>query len=454
MKEEDVGIYTALGENADFVHRVNQACEKAASNIVQRVQEVGATPVPQAQGFFAEVWHSETFNVDTVLKRMKNVSAEIPKSNALKSPDIIVKDNGKIVQEVSSKYYGKSGKPLDRAGQTVEAQKGYGDQTRLGPADQYKDAQEYLDRKIAKDSVNRPENARDLEEVSEKLADRVKHGKAESQPLGRKESEAKFKETQKEKQIEIQPQIDASKIVEESLRSGAIAAGITISVAVAPRIYNALVHRNRTGEWPPDVMKSLFKGTASKSAEAGLRGAVATSLTMSAKAGLLGETLRTVDPTVIGTLTFITFEGAKDFIKFKNGDMSGELFANGMMQKSVAATAGAYGATIGQAIIPVPVVGAMIGAMVGSLVAQHGYQFLDIATEAYFRTENLKEMIQTNSLLAKEWNLFISNYDRWIERKLHFEEEKQRWDDRFNRNQKNSEYLNSQLLEALEINDD
>ena len=82
MKEENIGIYTALGENADFVHRVDQACEKAASNIIQRVQEIGATPVPQAQGFFAEVWHSETFNADTVLKRMKGVWAEIPKSNA------------------------------------------------------------------------------------------------------------------------------------------------------------------------------------------------------------------------------------------------------------------------------------------------------------------------------------------------------------------------------------
>ena len=246
MKEEDIGIYTALGENADFLHRVNQACEKAANNIVQRVQEVGATPVPQAQGFFAEVWHSETFNVDTVLKRMKNVSAEIPKSNALKSPDIIVREDGKIVQEVSSKYYGNSGKPLDRARQSVEAQKGYGDQQRLIPADQLEDAKTIADRKIAKDSDTRPENARDLEEVRDKLTDRVKHGKAESQPLGRKESEAKFKETQKENQIEIQPQIDASKIVEESLRSGAIAAGITIAVVqsqetVEERLANLMV---------------------------------------------------------------------------------------------------------------------------------------------------------------------------------------------------------------------
>ena len=454
MKEEDIGIYTALGENADFLHRVNQACEKAANNIVQRVQEVGATPVPQAQGFFAEVWHSETFNVDTVLKRMKNVSAEIPKSNALKSPDIIVREDGKIVQEVSSKYYGNSGKPLDRARQSVEAQKGYGDQQRLIPADQLEDAKTIADRKIAKDSDTRPENARDLEEVRDKLTDRVKHGKAESQPLGRKESEAKFKETQKENQIEIQPQIDASKIVEESLRSGAIAAGITIGVAVAPRIYNVFVHRTRSGEWPPDVMKLLSKGTATKSAEAGLRGAVATSLTMSAKAGLLGEAMRTVDPTAIGTLTFIVFEGAKDFLKFRNGDLSGELFADGMMQKSVFATAGAYGATIGQIIIPVPIVGAMVGAMVGSILAKHGYQCLNILTESYFRTKYLKEMIQINFLLAREWDLFISNYDRWIEKTLHFETEKQKWNACFNNNQKRGEYLSGQLHEALEMNDD
>jgi hypothetical protein len=454
MKEKNIGIYTALGENADFVQRVDEACEKAASNIIQRVQEIGATPVPQAQGFFAEVWHSETFNADTVLKRMKGVWAEIPKSNALKSPDIIIKEDGKVMQELSAKYYGSSGKPLDRAGQSVNAQKGYGDQGRLIPADQHEDAKEFLKRKIAKDSINRPENSRDLQEVRDNLTDRAKHGKAESQTLGRKESEAKFKETKKENQIEIRPQIDASKIVEESLRSGAIAAGITISVAVAPRIYNTLVHRNRSGEWPPDVMQSIFQGTGKKTAESGLRGAVATSLTMSARAGFLGETLRTVDPTAIGTLTFIAFEGAKDFVKYKNGEMSGELLANGMMQKSVAATAGAYGATIGQVVIPVPIVGAMIGAMVGSIVAQNGYQFLDVVTEAYFRTRELEEMIQVNYLLANEWSVFVSSYDRWIENAAQFERERWIWDGRFNNNQIKNEFLNSQLREALEIDND
>ena len=223
MEDDNIGSYTAIGYNADFVHSVDRACEKAASNIIHRVQEIGATPIPQAQGFFAEVWHSETFNVDSVLNRMKGVWAEIPKSNALKSPDIIIKEDGKVVQELSAKYYGSSGKPLDRAGQSVNAQKGYGDQGRLIPADQHDDAKEYLKRKIAKDSINRPENAQELQEVRDNLTDRAKHGKAESETLGRKESETKFKETKKENQIEIRPQIDASKIVEESLRSGAIA---------------------------------------------------------------------------------------------------------------------------------------------------------------------------------------------------------------------------------------
>ena len=124
------------------------------------------------------------------------------------------------------------------------------------------------------------------------------------------------------------------------------------------------------------------------------------------------------------------------------------------MQKSVAATAGAYGATIGQAIIPVPVVGAMIGAMIGSIAAQNGYQFLNVVTEAYFRTKELEEMIQINYLLANEWNIFIASYDHWIENATQFEREKRIWDERFNNNQIKNEFLNRKLREALETDND
>jgi len=421
MNPKDIGIMSSIGENAEFLHRVQAACDQAGKNILQRVAELKDVSPPFAQGNFAEAWHAETFNVDTVLNRIEDVKAHVLKSNGYKSVDIAITDNGQTVNKYSLKYY-KNGKA------SVDAQKGFGDQGRVIPGDQMPEAKDYLDKQIptdyAKGSENRTENAKELEVIQERLTDRIHHRNAESEPLGRKDAETKFKEAKREDNIIIHPQIDMAKIAEESLRSGAIAAGITISLAVAPRIFNSIVYRCKEGEWQPDTLKSVFDGTASVGAEAGLRGSIATSLTMAAQAGLLGESMRAIDPTIIGTMTYITFEGAKDFTKYSRGEITGEVLADGLMAKSVAATTGAYGAVIGQVIIPIPIVGAMIGAMVGSIAAQNGYRFVNVVTESYFRSEQIKAMTQINVALAKQWNDFLLNYNDWIVRNQYYQAQK------------------------------
>lgn len=425
MKERDIAILSSIGLNAEFLNRVELACEKASNSIVQRVNELGSMATDTAQGFFAESWHAGTFNVDAVLHRMDNVAAEITKSNGPKSVDVLLRDYDydKVVEEIGSKYH-KNGK----AG--VDAQKFYGDQTRLIPTDQMEEAKRYIDRQILKDistgKDNRIANAQELENIRNRLTDRIKHGNAESRPLGREESEIRTKEVRRTGEIDIQPQIDATKIVEESLRSGAVAAGITISMFIAPRIYNTIVHRCRSGDWPPNAIQSIFRGIGNKTIEAGLRGGIATSITMSAKAGLLGGAARNLDPTLVGTLTFIAFEGAKDFSKLMKGELTGELFADSIMRKTVSATAGTYGAFFGQMVIPVPIIGAMVGAMLGSIIANHGYQFLDNVSEAYFRTAEFEQMKKINICLAGEWNTFISDYEQWAKKDFQYKVEKQK----------------------------
>jgi hypothetical protein len=414
MKNKDIGIFSSIGENANFLNRVQKACDIASENLLKRATDLGNRAADIAQGNFAESWHAETFNVDAMLNRMDAVAAKVLNSTESKSVDIAIQKHGETVTEYSSKYYAK-GKA------SVNSQKGYGNQERLIPSDQMEEAKAYADRQIIKDTYsdkpNRIQNAKDIEEVKEKLTDRLSHKEghktAESEPIGRKENEQQYKAAKRGENIDIRPQIDAAKIAEESLRSGAVTAAITLSITVAPRVYNHIVHRVREGEWPPDSVKTIFEGAASATGEAGLRAAVATSLTMSAKAGLLGQAMRTVDPTIIGTLTFIAFEGAKDFSKFRSGQISGEIFADNIMSKSTTACAGAYGAAIGQAVIPIPILGAMIGAMVGSISAQYGYKFLDTASEAYFRSVEFAKIKEVNLLLALEWNQFLTNYENW-----------------------------------------
>lgn len=451
MKQKDIGIFSSIGENADYINKIQAACDKASENIQQRVSELGNIPVDKAQGLYAEAWHAETFNADTVLNRMDGVKAEVLKSNGYKSVDVTVTDNGETVANYSLKYY-KHGKA------SVDAQKGYEGQERLIPSDQVKDGSEYLKKQIAKDRStgreNRIDNAQDLEDVQNNLTGKINYGEAESESLSRKEAEKKLKEARQGEHVEIQPQIDAMKIADEALRSGAVAAGITISMTVAPRIYNSLAFRYKQGEWPPDALKTILEGTASAGTEAGLRGAVATSLTMSAKAGLLGEAMKSADPTIIGTMTYIAFEGVKDFNKYSKGEITGEILADSLMAKSVGASAGAYGAAIGQAVIPVPIVGAMIGAMIGSIVAQHGYQLLDTVAESYYRSKEFEEMKNINFALANQWNELLINYNNWLSTNKYYQEQKNIYINGVNQLDAIEAKVNTELNNALGGNDE
>ena len=450
MKDIDIGILAATGENAEFVHRVEEALNKASENITKQTLALGNGLSPQYKGNFAEIWHAETFNADAVLNRMDNVKAEVLNLNTYKSPDITVKVDGKTASEISLKYWSK-------AKQSVDQQKGYPGQERLIPDDQVNEAQEHLKRQIPKDYAtgreNRIKNAQKLEEIQENLTSKVKHGDAESQKLDLKESERKLKAVRRGESLDLQPQIDMHNIVEESLRSGGIASAITIGMAVAPRIYNHIVLSCKEGRWQPDLLKNTFQGTGDKALEAGLRGSIATSITMSAKAGLLGEATRAVDPTLVGTLTFLVFEGAKDFSKYRKGELDVEHLTDSLMRKSVTATAGAYGATIGQIIIPIPIVGAMCGAMVGSIIAQNGYEFLNKFTDLYFRSEDFEEMKIVTVGLSSEWNYFVSSYDDWQAKSLRYQEEKQKHLSDLSKVDIINHDLNQQLLSALEKDD-
>lgn len=158
---------------------------------------------------------------------------------------------------------------------------------------------------------------------------------------------------------------------------------------------------------------------------------------------------------LIGSLTFMAFEGAKDFSRLARGKITKEIFADSIMLKSVSATAGAYGAAIGQLAIPVPIIGAMIGAMLGSIIAQNGYQFLNKITDAYFRTAEFEQMKQINKLLVCEWNTFLNDYEIWLQKNRQYEIEKEKIKTEIEREDDLNDVLNKKLLQSLkEVNDE
>ena len=87
-----------------------------------------------------------------------------------------------------------------------------------------------------------------------------------------------------------------------------------------------------------------------------------------------------------------------------------------MLRKGASATAGAYGAAIGQALIPVPLVGAMIGATVGSMSAQFGYRLLEITVDQWWEAEEFEALLQATGSLTSSWNDFLLEFAGWYSR--------------------------------------
>lgn len=84
------------------------------------------------------------------------------------------------------------------------------------------------------------------------------------------------------------------------------AATISLMLKVAPEIYKAISYLIKNGEIDGERFKKIGFAAVSGGAEGFIRGTVSSALTTCCKAGLLGETLKSVDPTIIGTVTVLT----------------------------------------------------------------------------------------------------------------------------------------------------
>lgn len=443
------GVYGLAFDLDAFMHQVDDACEKAVKTIKNGSKRVRNTPVPQAKGNYAEYHHAATFNVDAALKRMNNVKAHVLESNKDKSPDVVITKNKNKIREYGLKYY-------KTAKRSVNKQKGYSGQKRLIPDEQISDGREYIRRQIAKDRAtgrsNRLENADKLERVEENLTGRIQEKGVQSKPLSREDAEEKLKNIRNGESPDV-VSITCKEIASESLRSGAIAFGITLGMGIAPQIYKELRHWQQEGEFDEGALQRVFEDSTKLATEAGIRGALSTSLTMAAKAGYFGVAAKNVSPHLVGTLVYLTVEGVKDFWDYRNGKLSGEWFADGMMQKSAGAAGGVYGAAYGQIAFPIPIVGAMIGATLGSVLANTGYKLIDLPVDAFYREEQLEELAITYSELATVWVDIEQRYEHWAEHDPYYRERVNEYKQKQAEHNQKRGNLNQQLRDALDENE-
>ncbi len=363
------------------------------------------TEIDKLKGDIAEYWHAGTFNVNAAANESSN-RAFVERSHGFGSVDISTnfgndyglkyyksaaasaKEQSKSIFERFKEYQGNGGKDsldkflADRNYDTdaVINDPIYSGQIRIIPCDQLADATEWLKEKIGNESIKRPEQVHRYEETLKMLQDRINDNKGNTSiPLSKKDAE-KLAQLAKEDKfkavdfgIEAPDVLDAEMVMKESFKAGTNAAIITLALKVGPEVYKAIDVLIKSGEIEKEQFKQIGFAAMSGSAEGFVRGSVASALTTCCRSGILGSELANISPSVISAVTVITMNAIKNSYQVVQGRKSRTELSNDLVRDVFFSTSSLAAGSIGQAVIPVPVVGYMIGSFVGSLAGSFVY---------------------------------------------------------------------------------
>lgn len=391
-----MGTNVATNLGSEYVNAVDNSINKLTKAINDEAAKHGAMGIDQLQGFMAEQWAAETYNINATAAGLdvKKNFAEVLVSerNEKNSVDIRLHTEKGIIDYGSKSYKNAERSVKAQAEFDHTTNRGrYDGQMKLIPTDQKDEGITIAERLYNKNKDERPDVAASYKETKKTLTDRVDDNNGvTSEPSTRKHNDEIAKEAQKgefkaeEHGIDAASSIKTDYIVKQALKSGYTAAIITAVTQIAPEIYKALDYLIKNGELRlEDILRIGEKGI-SGTAEGFLRGSVSSSLCIVCKSGMLGEAFKVVSPEVLGTMVTLTMQTIKNSILVAAGRMTpqqmGTAFADSIIVSSgflLGAKIGSgigskiiaskIGGAIGQALgLTAPVIGYLIGSLVGT----------------------------------------------------------------------------------------
>ena len=402
--EKNSGSYTAASMGDNYVARVNNEI----SHLIFDLNSFQGyeTKAKALKGDIAEFWHSDTFNIDAVAKGATS-RTYVDRSHGFASADI----TSNFGKEYGLKYY-KTGTDSAkqqaksilerfneyRGNDTLEEyllKRGYSDienilndpiysgQERIIPKDQMEEAITWLKRKIQEESIKRPEQVRRYQETLEMLRDRIKDDNGTSSiPLSKDEAETLAslakeglvsEDILEDLGISTEEIIHYQYILQEAFKAGTTAATISIVLKVAPEIYKAISYLIENRELDEHQFQKIGFAALQGGAEGFVRGSISAAITSACKAGLWGEALKSVDPSIIASVTVITMDTMKNAFSVAIGKMESRELASELIREMFISTCSLIGGGISQALIDLPVVGFMLGSFIGSVVGSFAY---------------------------------------------------------------------------------
>ncbi|WKZ16297.1 MAG: hypothetical protein QY317_03120 [Candidatus Jettenia caeni] len=362
---ESFGGYYGSHEGGDYVNNVQEEIEKT----IQKIIEIGKTDknIHYIKGDIAEPWHAGTTNIYAIAKGIEGIGSVIPRDKS--TYDIIASSPTEFLR-AQLKYF----KTPEDTAKAISSPK-YEGLIKIVPSDQLEAVKEVAYQLYLKNLQTRPEMANQYLHTYQAATDRLSLRDAHSTPLSEKEALAIAKEIIKDK---FAPErhglntlnfINWSDIVRQSGEAALNAAILTAVLKSAPHLWTTLKVFLDEGRVNKESLQKLGFSALKGSSEGALRGGISAALTASCKAGLLGEAFKNVDPTVIGAATVIALNTMRNSIALYQGKLSPEQFAETCVRDIFVISCGILGASTFQAIIPIPLLGALIGNFVGSTCA-------------------------------------------------------------------------------------
>lgn len=363
----------------EVANNVKTAVSEANKTIAEMMKQNGALDVPKLGGFYAEAHHAGTFNVNAALNKSTE-RAWTPHSNTEGSADIKTSWG----EEYSSKYYKTAEASVkaqtERSASSEFKELKYDGQKRLIPEDQLNDAHKYVDKKIGKEELNRPDVAKDYKDTKDNLTDRVKSPEGnQSDPLDKRNAEEWAREAKKGnvKEFKNPDEVNLSSHIKEIGQAAASAAAISVAISSAPVVLGGFVKMYQDKDYDfsdylSDLKDFVVHQAPRIAADSFAKAALAGSLTAACKSGALGESFKNISPAGVAAVSVIAIESAKAFYLWQKGELTGEQAASQAFKSGLQTCAGLGGKIIGQALIPIPFVGAVIGSMVASFLLNKG----------------------------------------------------------------------------------
>lgn len=455
------------GQTATFV---GDRCGEISTTIQTLQNDINAfvgfkTGIGQLSGDAGEFWVADSHNINAALKGSL-YSVNVDRSHGLASADLtsnwgedfglkFMKDaqgsanaQSTSVFQKFKEYQYSSHQPnlsfddyLSIKGlseDTVMHDPLYSGQTRIIPSDQYEEARKYLEFKIAKEEMTRPDQVERYKETLEKLKRNVIDPDGITSADLTKDEAKELAKQGKENSYKSDPTkytqdglIQIKDIVDQGLKAGATAASITFAMKIAPEIIKIIQDAINDGDVNIDRLKEKGLAAMPDTILSFCQGFVASSLVFAYQSGNMGTIFSALPPNmlpgVIGTFSAIVFSTIKDSILLSQGKITRQEFIVNLNRATfVGGCAIGFGWLV-QFICPMLpgayFIGNAVGTLIGtisfkfiddfvmSLAIKHGYTFFGIVEQDYELPEEIIHELGFDRLNIDTIEIETNQYD-------------------------------------------